>query len=50
MKLKFLGANRQVTGSRHYLEADGAKILVDCGMYQERRYLGRNWEPSPVEP
>lgn len=50
MKVQFLGANRQVTGSRHYLEAGGAKILVDCGMFQERPYLDRNWEPHPVEP
>ena len=50
MKLKFIGANRQVTGSRHYLEADGTKLLVDCGMYQERRFLDRNWEPFPVDP
>ncbi len=48
MKLQFLGANRQVTGSRHCLEAGGAKILVDCGMFQERPYQDRNWEPCPV--
>ncbi len=48
MKLQFLGANRQVTGSRHYLESDGARVLVDCGQFQERPYLDRNWEPSPV--
>jgi metallo-beta-lactamase family protein len=48
VKLQFLGATRQVTGSQYYLEADGAKILVDCGMYQERAFLDRNWEPSPV--
>ena len=50
MKLRFLGANRQVTGSRYYLEADGAKVLVDCGMFQERQYRDRNWEPSPIPP
>ncbi len=50
MKLQFLGAARQVTGSRYYLQAGGAKILVDCGMFQEREYLDRNWEPSPVPP
>ena len=50
MKLQFLGADRQVTGSRHYLEAGDTKILVDCGMFQERQYLDRNWEPSPVPP
>ena len=50
MKLQFLGANRQVTGSRYCLHANGARVLVDCGMFQERKYLGRNWEPSPVRP
>ncbi|MBU0529872.1 MBL fold metallo-hydrolase, partial [bacterium] len=24
--------------------------LIDCGMYQERDYRARNWEPFPVEP
>lgn len=46
MKLQFLGATRQVTGSKYRLEAGGAKILVDCGMFQEREYRDRNWEPS----
>ena len=48
MKLQFLGAARQVTGSQYYLEADGARLLVDCGMYQERAYLARNWDASPI--
>jgi len=50
MKLKFLGAAQNVTGSRHLLEANGAKILVDCGLYQERQFRQRNWEPFTVEP
>lgn len=50
MKIHFLGANRQVTGSRYVLEAAGLKILVDCGLFQERPYLDRNWEPFPVLP
>ncbi len=50
MRLQFLGATRQVTGSRYYLDAGGAKLLVDCGMFQEREYLERNWAPSPVSP
>lgn len=50
MKLHFLGANRQVTGSRYCLEAAGRHILIDCGMFQERQFQGRNWEPSPVAP
>lgn len=33
MKLHFLGANRQVTGSRYLIEAAGIKIMVDCGMF-----------------
>ncbi|MFH1920577.1 MAG: MBL fold metallo-hydrolase [Planctomycetota bacterium] len=48
MKLQFLGATRQVTGSRYCLEAGGATVLVDCGMFQEREHRDRNWEPSPV--
>ncbi len=50
VRLQFLGANRQVTGSRYYLESNGTRILIDCGMFQEREFLQRNWEPSPIEP
>jgi metallo-beta-lactamase family protein len=50
MKIKFLGATHQVTGSSYFLEAGGAKILVDCGMFQERDYSHRNWEAFPVPP
>jgi len=48
VRLQFLGATRQVTGSQYYVEADGLGILVDCGMFQERAHLERNWEPSPL--
>jgi metallo-beta-lactamase family protein len=37
MKIHFRGANKEVTGSRHLLEINGKKILLDCGMYQGRR-------------
>ena len=50
MKLKFLGATHQVTGSSYLLEADGVKILVDCGMFQERDFSARNWAAFPVPP
>ena len=48
MKIHFLGANRQVTGSCYCLEAAGQRLLIDCGLYQERKFLGRNWEPLPI--
>ena len=48
MKLKFLGATQNVTGSRYVLEAKGFKILVDCGLYQERQFRARNWDPFAV--
>ena len=50
MRLHFLGANRQVTGSRYCLEVGRRKTLIDCGMFQERAYLARNWEPGPIPP
>ena len=36
MKLMFLGADHEVTGSCHYVEACGKSILLDCGMEQGR--------------
>ncbi len=50
MKITFLGACQQVTGSASLVEADGRRILVDCGLYQERPYLERNWNPFPIDP
>ena len=35
MKLKFMGAAREVTGSKHLITTKkGLNILLDCGMYQ----------------
>jgi len=45
IKLRFLGAAQNVTGSRHMLEVNGTRLLIDCGLYQERQFTGRNWEP-----
>jgi len=50
IKLKFLGAAQNVTGSRHFFEANGVKVLVDCGIYQERQFKERNWDPFPIPP
>jgi metallo-beta-lactamase family protein len=48
MKLRFLGATQNVTGSRYVLEVKGKKLLIDCGLYQERQFRDRNWEPFAV--
>jgi metallo-beta-lactamase family protein len=50
LKLRFLGAAGNVTGSRYLLEANGFKFMVDCGLYQEREFKSRNWEPFVVPP
>jgi len=50
IKISFLGAARNVTGSRFLVEANGSRVLVDCGLYQEREFAGRNWDPFPFPP
>jgi metallo-beta-lactamase family protein len=50
LRLHFLGANRQVTGSRYLLEVGDTRIMIDCGLFQERAFVDRNWEPCPVPP
>ena len=51
MKLTFLGATGTVTGSKYLLEAEGEKLLIDCGLYQGVKQLRlRNWKPLPIEP
>ena len=50
ISLQFLGAAQNVTGSSYLLEAKGTRILVDCGLYQERELRYRNWKPFPVDP
>jgi metallo-beta-lactamase family protein len=49
-KLTFLGAAGNVTGSCYLLERQDTRVLIDCGMYQERKYQGRNWQPFPFDP
>jgi metallo-beta-lactamase family protein len=36
MKLKFLGAAGEVTGSCYWVETESVRFLVDCGMFQGR--------------
>jgi len=49
-KLTFLGAARNVTGSSYLLETQDARVLVDCGLYQERKHQERNWQPFQFDP
>ena len=50
MGLNFFGAARNVTGSSYMLDAGGTRVVVDCGMYQERELKHRNFEPYPISP
>jgi len=51
MKISFYGAAREVTGSCYLVEAEGKKILVDCGLFQGGRHSEeRNKEPFPFDP
>jgi len=48
MKLTFLGATHEVTGSCFYLEACGKHILIDCGMEQGRDSFVNQELPIPA--
>jgi metallo-beta-lactamase family protein len=37
MRITFWGAAGEVTGSMHFLEAAGKRILLDCGLFQGKR-------------
>lgn len=47
--ITFLGAAGTVTGSKHFLDTDGLRVLIDCGLFQGLKELRlRNWQPLPV--
>ncbi len=51
VRLTFHGAAETVTGSKYLLEADRAKVLIDCGLFQGLKELRmRNWERLPFDP
>ena len=53
MKLTFHGATRTVTGSQHLLEANGTRILLECGLFQGKRKqafeINRQFPFDPAE-
>lgn len=56
MKIKFLGAAREVTGSKFLVRTDmNKRILLDCGMFQgkglETDSMNRNlgFEPEEID-
>ncbi|MBD3276976.1 MAG: MBL fold metallo-hydrolase [Candidatus Aegiribacteria sp.] len=53
MRVTFYGAAESVTGSKHLLEINGRKILLDCGLHQGHRQeseeLNRNLPFDPSE-
>lgn len=51
MHLQSFGAAEEVTGSCHLIEANGQRVLLDCGLIQGRAEdEARNREPFPFEP
>src|SRR5262245_54837896 len=51
IQISFLGAVDTVTGSRYLVEAAGARVLVDCGLFQGPKKLrDRNWAVVPFAP
>jgi metallo-beta-lactamase family protein len=50
-RLTSLGGAGTVTGSKHLIEADGRRYLVDCGLFQGLKNLRElNWSSFPIDP
>lgn len=50
IKLTFLGGAQNVTGFKCLLETGSTRLLVDCGLFQERAFQSKNWGQFPVSP
>jgi metallo-beta-lactamase family protein len=50
-QITFLGAAGTVTGSKYLVEAEGKRLLVDCGLFEGKKELRlRNWARLPMDP
>jgi metallo-beta-lactamase family protein len=50
MKLTSFGAADGVTGSKHLVEFGGARVLLDCGLFQGLKlHRERNWQRLPID-
>ena len=50
MKLTSFGGADGVTGSKHLVEFGGARVLLDCGLFQGLKlHRERNWQPLPID-
>ena len=50
-RITFQGAAETVTGSRYLVEHGGARLLVDCGLFQGPKNLRqRNWAAPGFDP
>lgn len=50
MLLKFYGADKEVTGSCHYVEANGKRLLIDCGLLQGHDVNKEEQDGFPFDP
>ncbi|MDC8011439.1 MBL fold metallo-hydrolase RNA specificity domain-containing protein [Tahibacter soli] len=51
MRVRFCGANGEVTGSSHLVAIDDKLVLLDCGMIQgDEETEARNADPFPFDP
>ena len=51
MRITFYGAAQTTTGSMHLVEANGKRILLDCGLYQgHRKEAFEKNRTLPIDP
>jgi len=51
MKISFLGAAKLVTGSNYLIETKNCKFVMECGLFQGNKSIGRlNYQPFAYNP